>query len=72
MNFELTDPTKTFHSTIVEYDQNEYRLLVMGFDAIKHEIRFHGKEAKINANRAQRMIQAMIRSIGGEFKVVEE
>lgn len=72
MNVEINDPTKTFHSTIVEYGKAEYGLMVMGFDAINNEIRFHGKEAKMNANRAQRLMQAMIRSIGGEFVVVNE
>ena len=70
MNFESIDPTKTFYSTIVQYDDEQYGLSIMGFDAIHHEIGFEGKKAKMNANRAQRMIQAMIRSIGGEFVVV--
>ena len=72
MNSQTTDPASTFCSKIVQYDNEKYALLVMGIDAINHEIQFHGKEAKMNANRAQRLMQAMIRSIGGEFVVVTQ
>lgn len=72
MNFQSIDPAKTFHSTIVQYGEEEFGLMVMGIQGINHEIRFHGKEGKINANRAQRLMQAMIRSIGGEFVVVTQ